>query len=344
VLLGLLAAGCTRDSGGGADSPVAIRDERMKMGTRFEIQVVTGSPARGRRAIEAAYAEIDRLEALLSEWRETSEISELNRNAGHGPFHVGPELYEVLDRSVGVSRTTEGAFDVTFAACGALWSFRDRRVPADAEIDSCLGQVGFERVVLDPNFSTVELPGPAMRVGIAGIGKGYGVDRAVEVLVDHGIDRYIVDGGGDVRVAGANVDRPWRVGIADPRRRGEGYGAVELDRGAIVTSGDYERFFEVDGVRYHHILDPRTGRPASGTAAVTVIATEATEADALATGLFVLGPDRGLALAESLAGVEALFIDAEMVVRRTSGFPEPLAQGRAGAEPGQPTEAIPNPG
>lgn len=292
------------------------------MGTRFEIQVVAGDAASARVAVEAAYAEIDRVEDLLSEWRETSEIAEVNRRAGRDAVRVGTDLYAVVERSIQIAGITDGAFDVTFAACGGLWSIRERRVPTDPQIEQCLVHVDYRRLVLDPAVSTIFLPTEAMRIGIAGIGKGYGVDRAAEVLEAHGVTDYIVDGGGDIRLSGSNVDRPWVVGVADPRRPGELHASLEPGRGAIVTSGDYQQFFEKDGVRYHHILDPTTGRPGRGAVAVTVVATTATDADALATGLFILGPERGIEIVEGLPGVEALIFGPDLAVHRSSGFPE----------------------
>ena len=323
LALAVLAA-CAGPRPGEAPRQHVLRDARSKMGAPFEIQLVATDEAAGRAAIDAAYDEIDRVEALISEWRESSEISEVNRRAGEAPVGVGPDLLAVLERSIWTSEVTEGAFDVTFAACGRAWSIRERRVATEAEISACLPHIGFRRIELDARRSTVFLPDPAMRIGVAGIGQGYGVDRAVEVLEARGFDSWVVDGAGDVRLSGTNVDRPWSVGIAHPRRRGELFAVVRPGRGAIVTSGDYERYFERDGVVYHHILDPATGRPARRSIAVTVIAPNATDADALSTGLFVLGPERGIEVAEALPGVEALIFGPDLEVRRTSGFPETL--------------------
>jgi thiamine biosynthesis lipoprotein len=291
------------------------------MGTSFRIQVVAGDESSGNEAIEAAFAEVARVEELLSEWRETSEISEVNRSAGVRPVAVGPELYGVVERSIWASELTEGAFDITFASCGHLWSFRQPRLPGEAEIDGCLLHVGYRQLELDPERSSIHLPRAELRIGIAGIGKGYGVDRAAEVLRDWGFSDFIVDGGGDVRLAGRNLDQPWIVGIAHPRRSGELLARLSLGEGSIVTSGDYQQYFEREGVRYHHIIDPTTGRPARRSIAITVIAPNATDADALATGLFVMGPDRGLALVENLQSVEALMIGPNLEVRASSGFP-----------------------
>ncbi len=293
------------------------------MGTAFEIQVVTTDPRAGAAAIEAALDEVARVEELLSEWKPTSQISAVNLAAGGtAVVAVGAELYEVVERALEISELTAGAFDITYAACGHLWSFRDSRIPTDAELQACLPSVDYRRVELVTAGRGIRLPDAAMKIGISGIGKGYGVDRAAALLESRGIKDYTVDGGGDLRVRGRNEAGPWRIGIADPRRPGTLARTLELDAGAVVTSGDYVLFFDQDGRRYHHILDPRTGRPAKRSIAVTVIATSATDADALATGLFVLGPQRGLELVEKLSGIEALITDPDLVEHASSGFPK----------------------
>ncbi len=319
----LLLPGCRAGEETAGPGPGALlRDERLLMGTRFQIQAVTDDEEAGAAAMEAAFTEVARVEALLSAWREASELSAVNRAAGRQPVAVGADLYAVVERSLEVSEWTGGAFDVTFAGCGGLWSFREPRIPSDGEIAACLPRVDFRAVVLDPEASSIFLPRADMRIGLSGIGKGYGVDRAAAVLEARGIHDYIVDGGGDIRLKGRKGDRPWTSGIAHPRRRGELYATLHPHQGAIVSSGDYERTFERAGVRYHHILDPTTGRPARRSAAVTVVAVNAMDADALATGLFVMGPEAGLALVESLPGVEALAFGPELSVHLSSGFPE----------------------
>lgn len=302
-------------------APATLKDARVKMGTRFSIQLVADDAAAGRSAIDAAYDEIDRVEALLSEWKDDSEITALNRAAGAGAQAVGVELFEVLARSIEISERTGGAFDVTFAACGSLWSFSDPHIPSRSELDDCVRNTGYRKLELDEVRRSVTLP-RGMRIGIAGIGKGYGVDRAAGLLERHGFDRYIVDGGGDVRLSGTNVDQPWLVGVAHPRQVGGLLGSLTVERGAIVTSGDYMSYFERDGRRYHHILDPATGQPARGSVAVTVIAPTVTDADALATALFVLGPERALELLDSIPNTEALIIDPDLRQHRSPGFPD----------------------
>lgn len=329
--LGLCAA-LTAACGSGAPpeappdgaGPVRAEHTRSLMGTSFTVELTAPDAATARRVVDAAFEEVSRAEQLLSEWRPASEISEVNRAAGRRPVRVGSDLLSVVSRSLWASEITEGAFDITFAACGRLWSFEEPRIPADDELEACLSMVDFRRIELDAGRSTLFLPRPGMRIGIGAIGKGYGVDRAAGAIRSRGIERYLVDGGGDVRLASPPEAPPWTVGIAHPRRRGRLFAAVRLRRGAVVTSGDYEAYFERDGLRHHHILDPRTGRPARRSVAVTVLAPTATDADALATGLFVLGPRRGLELVEELPDTEALFLAPDLSVHVSRGFPELL--------------------
>ena len=298
-----------------------LRGERQLMGTSFQVRVVTADLAGGCAAIEAALDEVAREEALFSEYRPASEISAINRAAGGAPVQVDAEVFGVLQRSLWASRVTRGAFDITFAGCGGLWSVREQRVPGQELIAACMPKVGFQKVRLDERESSAFLPEPGMRIGLGGIAKGYGVDRAVEVLLARGFTNVVVDGGGDLRVEGEDIDGPWTVNIAHPRRPGQVFETIRVTRGAVVTSGDYLRYFERDGVRYHHIIDPATGWPASRSVAVTVVAPTATDADALATGLFVLGPEQGLAALASLPGVEALYFGPDLSVHASPGFP-----------------------
>jgi thiamine biosynthesis lipoprotein len=330
LLLACTALGCAAQLGGVereaiGDGRVLITAERPLMGTRFRIDVIVSDEGLGERAIAAAFAEIDRFEEALSNWSESSQISEVNRSAGAAPVVVGHELMTVLDRALAVAELTGGAFDITFASCDGLWSIRDRRVPTEEEITDCLPRIDYRRVSLDPQRPAVFIADPATQIGIAGLAKGYRIDRAAQVMERLGIFDYVVDGGGDMRVAASAAGEPWEITVAHPRLDTP-MGTVSLSTGAVATSGDYQWYFERDGVRYHHIIDPSTGLPARRSASATVIAATALEADALATGLFVIGPDEGILLAERLAGVEALIIGPDLSVHATSGFP-PLVTG-----------------
>lgn len=322
----IASASCSlMSSDSGEEPPQELRvyqRSQPMMGTNFHIQVVSADAREAAEAMDAALKEVDRVEALISEWRDDSEISEVNRRGADEPVEVGPELFEVVRRGIDYSAQTDGAFDITFASCGHLWSVSEERIPGDEEVERCVPKIGYSSIVLDEDRRAIGFDGDGVQIGLGGIGKGYGVDRAAEVLEDRGITDYVVDGGGDMRVSGERIDRPWSVGVAHPRRSGQMLATLSVDDAAVVTSGDYERYYERDGTRYHHIIDPRTARPARASVAVTVVADDATAADALATGLFVLGPDDGIRLASAMEGVEALIVDPDLSIHHTEGFPE----------------------
>lgn len=311
-----------------ADGRTWLSVKRDLMGTAFSIDVVVDDGTEGRYAVEAAFAEIERGEDILSNWDEQSRISELNGKAGVAPVVVGPDLLAVLRRGLEIGDLTGGAFDISFASCGDVWSIRDRRVPTRAELDACLPHVDYRKVSLDLENDAAYISDPDTRLGIAGLAKGYRVDRAARVLDRLGVADYVIDGGGDMRFSTGDDGAAWPVAVAHPRRP-RPLGTVSMRSGAIATSGDYEWFFEHDGVRYHHILDPATGMPARRSVSATVIAPTAVDADALATGIFVLGPGAGIELAERLPGVEALVVAPDLSVHRSSGFPPLVVLGPA---------------
>lgn len=312
-----LATDTTPDSG-----PVVLRESRPLAGTTFTIEVITLDTPTARRAIEAAFAEVARLENVVSEWTASSEISHINATSGQTSITLSPELFGVINRALWFAGQTGGAFDPSFAGCAQVWSIPERRIPSTLELANCRHTVGYESILLDTRYSTIKLDKPGMRIGLGGIGKGYRVDRAAEILEDHGITSYVVNGGGDIRLAADEHAEPWRVEIDHPRAPGQRLGSISLRRGAIATSGDSSWYFDDAGIRYHHIFDPRTGQPARQSIAVTVIAERAIDADALATGLFVLGPEQGLALLGSMPGFEALLVSPDHSVYSTPGFPE----------------------
>ncbi len=328
LVLGCGVLGCSTQVEGIQldDGRILITAERPFMGTHFRIDVLVEDEAHGRAAIAAAFAEVSRSEEVLSNWSETSQISEVNRAAGTAPLLVSHELLAVLERALYFSQLTGGAFDVTFASCDGLWSVRKQQIPTDQELAACLRHVDYRMVALDHQMSAVFIPDTRMRIGVAGLAKGYRVDRAADVLERCGIVDYVVDGGGDMKLSVGTLGKPWEIEVVHPRRTDLPLGTVALSSGAIATSGDYEWYFERNGIRYHHILDPSTGRPARRSISATVIAATALDADALATGLFVMGPELGIALAEELTGVEALLIGPDLSLHATSGFPPLVAR------------------
>ena len=314
-------------------SAETLRDKRGAMGSRFEITAVHADAKKGQAAIDAAYAEIERIEAIISEWRPSSTVSEINRKAGVAPVEVPQELFNLIRRSIRVSELTGGAFDITFNTVGKLWNFKSHTspIPADEAIKDALVDIGYKRIVLDSSKRTVFLDRKGTQIGFGAIGKGYAANRAVALLKDLGVTGGVVNAGGDLVIFGSQEDgRPWRIGIANPLDREKVFAWLDTTEQAVVTSGDYEHYIEVDGKRYSHILDPRTGYPAKELRSVTIVCPDGELADALATGVTVLGLKDGLELVNSLRGVEAMVVDSKGTIHFSKGLEAMLS--KRGAE------------
>lgn len=295
------------------------RKSAVIMDTLVTITVVADSEEVAEASIDAAFDEIRRLEELLSFWTEDSEIAAIYHNAGVKPVKVSPETLEVIERSIDIADKTGGAFDPTVGPVMRLWDFREKKIPASEEIEVRLGLVDYRKIEVDRENSTAFLRQKGMSFDTGGIAKGYAVDKAVEVLKKRGIKSGLVAIAGDIRGFGPKT---WRIGIRNPRpeREGEDILAVMgLRDEAISTSGDYERFFDKDGKRYHHLLDPKTGLPAHGAWSVSVVAEEATITDGFSTGVFVLGPEEGIQLLENL-GLEGIIVAKGGKIFKTQGL------------------------
>ena len=308
--------------------PEIVEEARVSMGSELRIAVWATDTPGAARAIEAVFAEFERLEAALSVWRPGSDVERLNLAAGGPPVPVGPDTVAVLLAAREASAMTGGRFDVTFGALSDVWKFdhdQDNRVPTPEEIAARLPFVDHAAVSVDETRGTAQITRRGVRVHLGGIGKGYAVDRAVVLLRERGFRDFLIQAGGDLYAAGRRGDRPWRVGLNDPRGAGgESFATIDLADETFSTSGDYERFFEKDGVRYHHLLDPETGQPARLCRSVTILAASALQADWLSTGVFIMGPDEGMALVERLPAVEAVIVTAENEVRVSSGLRDRL--------------------
>jgi thiamine biosynthesis lipoprotein len=302
-----------------------LRQSREIMSTTFEVTVAAGpddDPVHVRAALESALDEVSRIEQAMSPYREDSEISRVNAAAGGDPVVVSAELFGLVERAVALCHETGGALDISFMPLGRLWDFRAEPFtpPGEEAIARARALVGCDAIELDPEVGTLRLPREGMAIGLGAVAKGYAVDRASSVLSGAGWANHLVNGGGDVLGRGAKPDGPWVVGIRDPRGdRGALIGRMPLRDQAMVTSGDYERFVEFQGVRYHHIIDPRTGRPAGGLASVTVVDDSAERADALATALLVAGPEQAGPMALRL-GVETLLVTEAGQAIQTQGL------------------------
>ena len=292
------------------------------MGTLVQIRVYTTDEAGAAAAMEAALAEIGRLERLMTTWRPDSDISRVNQAAGVAPVVVAPETRECVQRALEFSRLSGGAFDISYYALQGLWKFDEDlapRLPDARELRRRLALIDHRRIHLDPTANAIYLERPGMAINLGGIGKGYAVDRATAILRARGFPDAIVQAGGDLMLAGSQDGRPWTAGIRDPRGPREEYFAIAaVTDHAFSTAGDYERFFIKGRRRYHHVIDPRTGYPARAARSVTVWAPDATTADGLDDAILILGPERGLALVESLPGVGAVIVGADNRVHISS--------------------------
>ena len=298
-------------------------DQAAIMGTGMRVELWSEDEAEARAAIASVWREMRRIDRLMSTYKQDSEISAVNRDAAKRPVAVGAELLGLIAESLELSRLTDGAFDITYASVGYLYDYRAGRRPTDAEIDAALPAVDWRHVRIDENARTIFFAAPGVRIDLGGIAKGYAVERAAALLRARGIEHAIVTAGGDSRIVGDRRGKPWIVGIRDPRASGRMVARLPLVDEAISTSGDYERFFEADGVRFHHIIAPASGRPASQVRSATVIGPNATRTDGLSTSVFVLGPERGLALIDSLPDVEAVIVDAHGRLHYSSGLKRP---------------------
>lgn len=298
-----------------------VQRARPMMATVVSISVRGCDVAALEAGIAAGFAEMERLAGILSEWDPTSAVSRVNAQAGEQPAPAPRELLDVLQAAQAAARATSGAFDPTWAALSDLWKFDGTQAapPAAEEVRRRLRLVDFRALTLDAAAGTAFLRERGMRLGLGGLAKGYIAAAAADLLVGRGIGSCLVAASGDIAARGRNGGRPWTVAVRDPRRRGATLATVELRDESISTAGDSERFFVAGGRRYHHILDPRTGYPARGTRSVTVVARSGVWADALDTGLLVLGSRRGLPVVEAMPGVAALFVDGAGAIHLSRG-------------------------
>lgn len=312
------------------------------MGTTIQISIEHTDPTRAQTLSKQLNERIAAAAARLSAFAPDSEITHLNQSAAQAPVAVSPQVYRYLEQSLFYSALTHGAFDITFASAGHLYQWRERIHPDPDTLARKLSAVNYRNVILDPQHTTVFFALPGTRIDLGGIAKGAVVDECIEWLKDQGIEHAVVNAGGDTRVLGDHNGKPWRFGIRHPRQADEVIAMIPVSAGAISTSGDYVRYFDEGGLRYHHILDPRDGKPVQGIQSVTITGPEAALTDTLSTAVFVLGVGPGLALVESLDGVEALIMDSDGQIHRSSGLrldpSEPACAGSfCPAEPASPS-------
>ncbi len=302
--------------------PLVVKRAQMHMGTVVTITAVAFDATTAQIAATAGFTEIRRLEQLLSTWIPTSELSQVNASAGVTPVRVSPETLTLVQRAIQAGELTDGGFNVVIGPAIEAWSVTDRqRIPTERELDALKPLVDPHALHADVWGRTLYLEKPGMRIDVGGIGKGYAADQAVDAMRKAGAVAGVVALSGDIKTFGRLPGgKGFSVGIQHPRREGAVLAWIDLQDEAISTAGDYERYFERGGVRYHHILDPETLQPARQCQSVTVVASEGVWADGLDTGIFVLGPERGMALVEHLQDVEAIIVDQDGHMLVSSGL------------------------
>jgi thiamine biosynthesis lipoprotein len=290
-----------------------VRRSFQAMGTEISFAVLATDEDGATKAIDAAFAELKRLENLMTTWRDDSEVSRINHQAGIAPVVVSPETLEVIEASQKASKLSGGAFDITFYAMHGLWKFDEdleQKIPAAEDIKKRLPLIDYKKLIVDHQKRTVFLSKKGMAINLGGIAKGYAVDHAVDVLRKAGFSDAIVQAGGDLMCSGSKNGQPWVTGIRDPRgARSDVFAKMMLMNHAFSTAGDYERFFILDGKRYHHIIDPRTGYPATKSRSVTIYAPNALLADAVDDAVFILGWEKGFEMLDKLDDVGAVVVD-----------------------------------
>ncbi len=320
-----IVCACDRQLTNRASSAHLLVRTHDTMGTELQVSVWTREDERAAAAVAADFREFDRLDAMMSVWKDGSDIVRLNAAAGARAVPVSAETREVLHIARQISDQTGGTFDVTFGALSGLWKFdnqdKDDSIPDHREVEKRLTLIDYRDLIVDDQAGTAMLKRTGMRVNLGGIGKGYAVDRAVDILRRSGQLYFMIQAGGDMYVAGSRGERPWRVGIRDPRGPADKiFAALDLSDSTFSTSGDYERYFIRDGRRYHHIIDVRVGEPARLCRSVTLVTSRAVIADALAKGVFILGPEAGMALIERTPGVQGVIVSAQNEVLISSGL------------------------
>ena len=302
------------------------KDEQAIMGTRIAVEFWDEDKAHAEQCAEQVFSEMRRIDALMSPYKPNSELSRINQQAAGQAILISEEMFKLLEKSLQMSQLSNGAFDITFSSVGHLYNYREGIKPSEADIRQSINSINYRHVLLDETNQSVRFAQSGVHIDLGGIAKGYAVDNGIAILVKCGIKGGMVSAGGDSRILGDRGNRPWMMGVRHPRKKDAVAVMLPLSNTAISTSGDYERFFIEDGKRYHHIISPSTGKSVSTTWSATVIGPDATTTDALSTTLFVLGPEKGLQLVESLAGIDAVIIDAQGQMHYSSGLMPPTPE------------------
>lgn len=300
-----------------------FKKKQSLLGSPFEITVVAKDSIQGNLFSDLAITEVRRIENLISDWIPTSQISKVNHNAGISPIKVDKEVYDLVDRATKISKLTSGAFDISYASMDRIWKFDGsmKEMPTPEEIRKSVEKVGYQNIILNPKDTTIFLKNKGMKLGLGGIGQGYIADKIKVLLQEKGCSSGLVNVSGDINTWGKQPDgQSWTVGIVNPMNKNKVFATFPLDDSAVETSGSYEKYVTFNGKRYSHIIDPRTGYPATGIVSVSVFAKQTEIADALATGIFVMGVEVGLDLVNQLKGIGCIIVDDKGVIHTSNNI------------------------
>ncbi|MEY3600131.1 MAG: hypothetical protein RLZZ463_908 [Bacteroidota bacterium] len=293
----------------------------LLMGSRFDLTVVAKDQAACQYYLGIAEQEITRIENLISDWRSGTEVDQINKNAGIKPVKVSWETFQLIERSKYLSKITEGAFDISYAVVDRIWKFDGtvNQLPDPEVVKASVSKIGYQKIVTQAQDTTVFLELPGMKIGFGSNGKGYAADKTRMLLQSLGVEAGIVNASGDLTTWGKKPDgTDWMVGITNPLNKEQIFSWLPVVNSAIATSGNYEKYIDIAGKRYSHIIDPRTGYPVQGVISVSVLAPSAELCDALATSVFVLGVDAGLNLINQLKGVSCIIVDNQQKVHTSN--------------------------
>ena len=293
------------------------------LGSPFEVTVVAKDTVQANYFIDLAIAESKRIEHLISDWIPTTQISQVNQNAGIQPVKVDKEVFDLVERALKISQLSSGAFDISYASMDKVWKFDGsmKEMPSETEIKNSVSKIGYQNIILDPKGQTIFLKNKGMKLGLGGIGQGYIADKIKFLLQSKDCVSGIVNVSGDISTWGTQTDgKPWTIGIVNPMNKNKVFATFPLEDSAVETSGSYEKFVVFNGIRYSHIIDPRTGYPAQGIISVSVFAKQTEIADALATAVFVMGVEVGLDLVNQLKGIECIIVDDKGKIHASKGI------------------------
>ena len=293
------------------------------MGSRFDITVVASNEKEGNEYIDSAIFEIARIEKLISSWDVNSETSLINKLSGIKPIKVDKELFDLIERSIAISTLTNGAFDISYASMDRIWKYDGsmREMPSEEKISNSIKKVGYKNIIIDKEAQTVFLKLKGMKIGFGAIGKGYAADKAKALLIEKGAKAGIINASGDLNAWGKQANgKDWMVAITNPLNKNKVFSWLPINDSAIVTSGNYEKFISFNGIRYSHIIDPRTGYPSTGIISTSIMTSNAELADAISTSVFVMGVETGLDFINQLKGVDCIIIDEQNKIHTSNNI------------------------